>query len=63
MPDEFFTWHKLIDSASPEWKGPKASPDEISSNQKLNLPPESFVVYYMLRNEQNDEEWQMLGHS
>lgn len=60
---QFLIWHKLIDSASPEWKGPKASPDEISSNQKLNLPPESFVVYYMLRNEQNDEVWQMLGHS
>lgn len=60
---QFLTWHKLIDSAAPEWKGPKASPAEISSNQKLNLPPESFVVYYMLRHEQDDEAWQMLGHS
>ncbi|MEJ6981830.1 malto-oligosyltrehalose trehalohydrolase [Pedobacter sp. P351] len=60
---QFSSWFKLIDSASPEWKGPKASPDEISSYRKLNLPPESFLVYYMHRQLEDDEAWQMLGHS
>lgn len=63
VPAESSGWIKLFDSASPEWKGHKFSPDEISSNGKLNLPSESFLVYQMLRQAQSDEEWQMLGHS
>lgn len=63
IPPESSNWIKLLDSASPEWKGVQASEQEISSNQKLNLPPESFLVYQMLRQAQGDDEWQMLGHS
>ena len=63
VPAESSTWIKLFDSSSPEWKGHRFSPDEISSNEKLNLPPVSFLVYQMLRKTQTEEEWQMLGHS
>ncbi|MFD2162032.1 malto-oligosyltrehalose trehalohydrolase [Paradesertivirga mongoliensis] len=63
VPAESSTWIKLFDSSSPEWKGHRFSPDEISSNEKLNLPPVSFLMYQMLRKAQTEEEWQMLGHS
>jgi maltooligosyltrehalose trehalohydrolase len=63
IPIEPSKWMKLHDSASPEWRGPKAGPDEVSSNQKLDLQPESILVYHTQRMAQDDETWQMLGHS
>jgi maltooligosyltrehalose trehalohydrolase len=71
VPGESSAWTKIFDSASPEWKGTQASADDsfidvrkqIYPNEKLNLPPESFVVYQMSRQAQTDEAWQMLGHS
>jgi maltooligosyltrehalose trehalohydrolase len=63
VPSEAVNGTLIFDSASPEWKGPQAGPSEISSNEKLNLLPESFLVYQMPRMGQDEESWQMLGHS
>lgn len=62
-PAESSEWIKIFDSASPEWKGKQASPDQILTGQKLILPPESFLMYQMPRQAQDEETWQMLGHS
>ena len=45
VPSDESAWYKLLDSASAEWKGPVESVHKISSKRKLNLPPESFLVY------------------
>jgi maltooligosyltrehalose trehalohydrolase len=38
-------WHKQLDSAAPEWKGPAAAPDTLAAGATLQLCPESFVLY------------------
>ena len=63
IPAETSSWTMVLDSASPDWGGPKASPSEVSSNGKLELSPESFLVYRTRRQPQDEETWQMLGHS
>jgi maltooligosyltrehalose trehalohydrolase len=39
------TWHKQLDSAAPEWKGPAAAPDTLAAGDTLQLSPESFLMY------------------
>ena len=38
-------WHKLFDSATPEWNGPAASLASITSGDELTLHPESILIY------------------
>ena len=38
-------WVKLLDSADPKWKGPKASEDSISKGRAVTLQPESVLIY------------------
>lgn len=45
VPAESSSWYKLLDSASPEWKGPQENVSEISAKKKLKLVPQSFLVY------------------
>lgn len=45
IPTESSSWYKLLDSASPEWKGSHESASEISSKKKLKLAAESILVY------------------
>lgn len=45
VPDSSSTWYKLLDSASPEWQGPAASPETISGRENLSLQAESIIIY------------------
>ncbi len=37
-------WSKLFDSADPKWKGPKPSPDQLTSEAAV-IQPESILIY------------------
>lgn len=46
--DEPTYWHKLLDSAGPQWHpktGPSSAPDSVSGSQPITLQPESLVIY------------------
>jgi maltooligosyltrehalose trehalohydrolase len=49
VPSDVKQWELIFDSASPQWKGPKASPKKISGGEPgspmLSLQPESVLVY------------------
>ena len=45
VPDHADQLFRLIDSASPDWKGPAAAPEETSGGSKITLQPESIIVY------------------
>lgn len=39
-------WHKLLDSADPQWYGPAAGPMEVAGNEEhLAVQPESILIY------------------
>jgi maltooligosyltrehalose trehalohydrolase len=38
-------WPKLLDSASPEWRGQSAAPDTAMAGETLTLCPESFLLF------------------
>ncbi|WP_040005681.1 malto-oligosyltrehalose trehalohydrolase [Fibrisoma limi] len=45
VSDQAEQWHKLLDSADPEWNGPAAAPETISANERITLQPESLVIF------------------
>jgi len=45
MPATDKKWIKQLDSANPEWNGPKAAPDEFQSEAVVNLQPQSVLIY------------------
>jgi maltooligosyltrehalose trehalohydrolase len=45
LPTYVLTWQKLFDSADPQWNGPAAAPDTLTSGHTLTLQPESLVIY------------------
>ena len=39
-------WHKLLDSADPQWHGPAAAPTVMASNHEpISVQPESILIY------------------
>jgi maltooligosyltrehalose trehalohydrolase len=38
-------WKKLLDSASPQWNGPKAAPNDMPGNTEIILQPQSIIIY------------------
>ena len=39
-------WHKLLDSADPQWNGPAAGPSIVASNHEhVSVQPESILIY------------------
>ncbi|WP_020605961.1 malto-oligosyltrehalose trehalohydrolase [Spirosoma spitsbergense] len=39
-------WHKLLDSADPQWNGPAAAPAVVASNHEhVSVQPESILIY------------------
>jgi maltooligosyltrehalose trehalohydrolase len=49
LPSIVQNWHKMLDSAAPEWKGPHAAPEVISGESPgssgVLLQPESLLIY------------------
>jgi maltooligosyltrehalose trehalohydrolase len=45
MPTTDRKWIKQLDSADPEWNGPKKSPDELQSENNVELQPQSVIIY------------------
>ncbi|MCJ8210942.1 malto-oligosyltrehalose trehalohydrolase [Mucilaginibacter sp. RS28] len=45
LPSTEKKWNKLIDSASPRWNGPKEAPDHLPGDSKVDLQPESAIIY------------------
>lgn len=45
LPSTWNRWHKVLDSADPEWNGPVASPNEIVSSATVTMQPESLIIY------------------
>jgi maltooligosyltrehalose trehalohydrolase len=45
MPAHAREWRLVLDSADPEWKGPAASPSQLSAGDALAVCPESFLLY------------------
>ena len=45
LPAHARAWHKLLDSADPEWKGPAAAPETLEAENTVPLAPESFLIY------------------
>jgi maltooligosyltrehalose trehalohydrolase len=38
-------WVKVLDSADPKWKGPKASEEKIAKGRAITLQPESVLIF------------------
>jgi len=38
-------WSKMLDSAAPQWRGPKEAPDQLKSGSAVTLQPESVLIY------------------
>lgn len=38
-------WHKLLDSAEPQWRGPVAAPSTVAGGQLVTVQPESILIY------------------
>jgi hypothetical protein len=57
------SWRKILDSS--EWvdEASVSAEAQICSNEKLNLPPESLLVYQTIKPLDDEDAWQMLGHS
>lgn len=45
LPANEKEWTKLLDSASPEWNGPKESPENLPGGAVLELQAQSAVIY------------------
>ncbi len=45
MPITDKKWIKQLDSADPDWNGPKESPDEFQSEATVELQPQSVLIY------------------
>ncbi|AUD03313.1 malto-oligosyltrehalose trehalohydrolase [Spirosoma pollinicola] len=45
LPASEGNWHKLLDSADPQWHGPVAAPSFVSGNAPVVVQPESILVY------------------
>ncbi|HEX2535197.1 MAG TPA: malto-oligosyltrehalose trehalohydrolase [Chitinophagaceae bacterium] len=49
LPSHVERWHKVLDSAAPQWKGPQEAPGTVSGGNPgaaaLTLQPESLIVY------------------
>jgi maltooligosyltrehalose trehalohydrolase len=45
VPQQPGLWQLLMNSAAPEWKGPAVAPLSVSSNERIVLQPESFILY------------------
>ncbi|WDF54031.1 malto-oligosyltrehalose trehalohydrolase [Mucilaginibacter sp. KACC 22063] len=45
MPVSERPWNKVLDSASPEWNGPADAPMTLTSGQKVQLQPQSAIIY------------------
>ena len=46
LPAHARAWHKLLDSADPEWKGPAAAPESLEPENTVPLAPESCLIYF-----------------
>lgn len=38
-------WKKILDSASPEWRGYEEAPGIVTAGERITLLPESFILY------------------
>ncbi|HZG00138.1 MAG TPA: malto-oligosyltrehalose trehalohydrolase, partial [Chitinophagales bacterium] len=45
LPQRNARWHKLLDSASPDWNGPAAAADTLDANATADIQPESLLIY------------------
>ncbi|MCX6214617.1 malto-oligosyltrehalose trehalohydrolase [Spirosoma sp.] len=45
LPAHDGQWHKLLDSADPQWHGPMAAPGQVAGNGAVVLQPESILIY------------------
>jgi maltooligosyltrehalose trehalohydrolase len=45
IPDDKPNWRKILDSADPKWKGPRAAPASIDALQSLEIQPQSILIY------------------
>jgi maltooligosyltrehalose trehalohydrolase len=45
IPDDKPSWKKILDSADPMWKGPKAAPLSLDALQKMEIQPQSILIY------------------
>jgi len=45
IPDDKPYWRKILDSADPKWKGPRAAPASIDALQSLEIQPQSILIY------------------
>jgi len=45
IPDDKPSWKKILDSADPQWKGPKAAPVSVDALQKMEIQPQSILIY------------------
>lgn len=45
LPEHSLQWHKIHDSASPEWLGPQEAPLYAAAGDNLILQPESVLIY------------------
>lgn len=49
LPGGAGEWHVLIDSAHPDWKGPKGALHHAAGGSEVTLQPESILVYSNIR--------------
>lgn len=45
LPEIEKDWAKMLDSAAPEWGGPKAEADLLKSGSMVTIQPESVLIY------------------
>jgi maltooligosyltrehalose trehalohydrolase len=45
IPDGIPSWKKILDSADPKWKGPRAAPLSVDALQKIEIQPQSILIY------------------
>lgn len=45
VPEYAGQWKKLLDSASPAWRGPAEAPDIVQAHTEIQLQPESLLIY------------------
>jgi maltooligosyltrehalose trehalohydrolase len=45
LPGHKKQWKNILDSASPDWNGPLASPTIITVNETVTVQPESILIY------------------
>ncbi|CAM4125467.1 maltooligosyl trehalose hydrolase [Pedobacter westerhofensis] len=45
IPDDKPSWKKILDSADPQWKGRRAAPLSVDALQKMEIQPQSILIY------------------